>query len=84
MVRIPGVCNHDPSTTVLAHLRRAGAGGTGLKPPDFLGVWACSCCHDVIDGRVAAEVGEGELDGMVLDGLIRTLMALDDMNAFAY
>jgi len=28
MVRIPGVCNHDDTTTVLAHYRLAGTCGT--------------------------------------------------------
>lgn len=51
MIRIPGVCNHDPATTVLAHYRMAGICGTGQKPPDECGAWACSACHDVVDGR---------------------------------
>jgi hypothetical protein len=50
-VRIPGVCNFDPATTVLAHLTMAGISGRGLKAPDALGSWCCSSCHDVIDGR---------------------------------
>jgi ferredoxin len=51
MVRIAGVCNHDPETTVLAHIRRGGVAGMGQKPPDTCGVWACSSCHDAIDKR---------------------------------
>lgn len=50
-IRIPGVCNGDPETTVLAHYRMAGICGTGQKPPDECGAWACSSCHDVVDGR---------------------------------
>jgi hypothetical protein len=48
-VRIYGVCNHNPETTVLAHLN---GGGMGMKHPDIFGAWCCSSCHDVIDGRV--------------------------------
>ena len=44
-------CNHDPATTVLAHLRCFGWGGMGQKPHDFLAVYACSDCHDAIDRR---------------------------------
>lgn len=44
-------CNHDPETTVLAHLRHFGWAGTAQKPNDMLAVFACSACHDAIDGR---------------------------------
>lgn len=44
-------CNHDPATTVHAHIRRFGWAGVAQKPPDFLGVHACSACHDALDGR---------------------------------
>ena len=50
-VRIPGVCNFNPETTVLAHYRLAGTCGAGMKPPDLLGAWCCSACHDAVDGR---------------------------------
>ena len=48
-VRIPGVCNRDPETTVFAHLN---GGGMGMKQPDCEGAYCCSACHDVVDGRV--------------------------------
>ena len=51
MIRLPGICNGDPETTVLAHYRLAGYCGTGLKPPDELGAYACSACHDEADRR---------------------------------
>lgn len=49
-VRLAGVCNFDPTTTVLAHVK-AGWFGMGIKPPDVLGVVACHACHDEIDRR---------------------------------
>ncbi len=55
-LRIPGVCNFNPETTVLAHLA-CGQKGMGLKSPDKMAVFACSCCHDLLDGR-----RQGELD----------------------
>lgn len=74
LVRLP-CCNHDPDTTVLAHIRRSGIAGMGQKPPDVCGVWACSACHDAIDGR-AGKVLVSDAD--VLDALLRTLKALSD------
>lgn len=74
-IRIPGVCNHDPATTVLAHYRMAGICGTGQKPPDECGAWACSSCHDWVDGRVKTE----HIDTMRLyhlEGVMRTLHEL--------
>ena len=71
MVRLPGVCNFDETTTVLAHIRRGGVAGMGQKPPDLCGVWACSSCHDVIDGRVRGPGGDCEAE--VLAALCRTL-----------
>lgn len=51
-VRIPGVCNFDPSTTVWAHANDMAAGkGKGLKAHDLNGAYACSACHDTYDRR---------------------------------
>ena len=72
MVR-SSVCNWNPETTVLAHIRRANIAGMGQKPVDICAVWACSACHDLIDGRVR---GNEALEPLILDGLLRTLDAL--------
>ena len=48
-IRIPGVCNHDPETTVYAHYRYPGL-GRNIKN-DLEGAYACSACHDAVDGR---------------------------------
>ena len=50
-------CNHDPETTVLAHLRLFGMAGIGEKPDDWCAVFACSACHDAIDRRGGATEG---------------------------
>ena len=47
MVRLPGICNFNPETTVLAHVRMNT--GIGQKAPDLLGAWACSACHLAVD-----------------------------------
>lgn len=49
MIRIPGICNHNPETTVLAHFRMSSLSGFGFKPPDLIGAWACSACHLYVD-----------------------------------
>ena len=49
-IRLPG-CTGGGEDTVLAHYRLAGYCGTGLKPPDHFGAFACHHCHDVADGR---------------------------------
>lgn len=70
-VRLPGICNRDPETTVLAHYRLAGTCGMGIKPHDLLGAWACSSCHDEIDRR-SRRIGPDEAALAHLEGVIRT------------
>lgn len=48
-VRLNGICNHNPETTILAHFRMVGISGMGVKPPDILGAWCCSSCHSYVD-----------------------------------
>jgi len=74
MVRIPAVCNHDPSTTVLAHV---GGAGIARKASDLAGAWCCSACHDVIDGRVTTPVTRDMVKLWHLEGVVRTLEALE-------
>lgn len=70
LVRIPSVCNGDPSTVVLAHLN---GGGMGTKHSDLFGAFCCSACHDVIDGRVKAKIYTmDEIELMHLEGMART------------
>lgn len=58
MIRIPGICNGNPETVVLAHLNNKSlfGVGTGQKVPDMFGAWACSSCHDEVDGRTDHDV----------------------------
>lgn len=75
-VRLVGVCNHNPETVVLAHYRKSGLCGMGIKPVDILGAWCCSSCHDVIDGRVKSEYSKDELELEHLRGVARTIDTL--------
>lgn len=74
-VRLPGICNGNPETVVLAHYRMAGICGTGIKPHNLIGAWACSACHDEIDRRTRRmPVEDARL--YHLEGMARTLNTL--------
>ncbi len=48
-LRLIGVCNHNPETTVLAHIGLGG--GWATKCSDTMAVYACSACHSEIDSQ---------------------------------
>lgn len=61
-IRIPGVCNFDPATTVLCHSNSLADGkGMGIKASDEHAAYGCGACHDVVDGR------RPRPDGMTLE-----------------
>lgn len=73
-VRLPGICNFDPATTVLAHIP-CGQKGMGMKGFDTVAVFACSACHDVIDGRDQGEIDWSDIPRAIAEThevLIRT------------
>jgi hypothetical protein len=73
-IRVPGVCNGNPETTVLAHFRLTGTRcGTGLKPHDLQAAWACSACHDAVDARRKTEFSRDDLRVMHMEGMVRTI-----------
>lgn len=74
-LNIAGVCNYDPATVVLAHLRWLGGCGTGIKPNDLQAVFACSLCHDYIDGRRSG-LSKEDRDFYALRALARTHIRL--------
>jgi len=71
-VRIPGVCNFNSETTVLAHIRMPGITGTGMKAPDLLGAWCCSACHQATESNPSVR-------GDFLEGVARTQNKLIEM-----
>ena len=77
-VRIPGVCNGNPETVVLAHYSMAGISGKGIKSPDIMGAWACSACHDECDRRTQHHDRE-TVRLSHAEGVFRTQKALYDM-----
>lgn len=74
-IRMPGICNGNPETTVLAHYRMAGTCGVGIKPNDLQGAWACSGCHDEIDRRTRV-MDADTARHMHAEGVMRTQAAL--------
>ncbi len=72
-VRIPTVCNHNSETVVLAHISGVRHGhGTGQKVNDAFGAYACSSCHDAIDGRTLTQFRRTELKLMHLEGVLES------------
>lgn len=69
-VRIPGVCNFNEETTVLAHLN---GGGMGTKKSDLQGAFCCSSCHFWLDtDYVQHGATKDERDYAHLQGIMRT------------
>lgn len=71
-IRLEGVCNGNPETTVLAHFRMLGISGIGIKSPDVVGAWACSACHDAVDRRAHTDLDRDYVRLAHLEGVIRT------------
>ena len=68
-VRIPDVCNRNNETVILAHVGKGS--GMGQKCDDIHATYACSACHDVIDGRV--RIGDPRINRLyAYDAMIRT------------
>lgn len=78
-IRLVGVCNRDNRTVVLAHYRMIGISGFGFKPPDWLGAWACSNCHDAVDRRRFTHLPLDEVKLAHATGVFRTLHLLKKM-----
>ena len=68
-VRLDGICNFDPETTVFAHI---GGAGMAKKMPDTEGAYCCSACHDVIDFRVPSGMSKVYVRLYHHEGAMRT------------
>lgn len=74
-LRLAGICNFDPATTVLCHSNfLADDKGMGLKAPDTAAAFGCSACHDVLDGRrpCPADLSLAELEATFYAAVRRT------------
>jgi len=74
-IRIPGICNFNPETTVFCHI---GGAGIGMRANDIHGAYGCSSCHDAIDGRIKTDWPPWELKIFHFDGVFRTQSILID------
>ena len=63
VLNIPGVCNRNPETTVLAHV---GRHGSAKRNHDEDAVYACSACHDAIDYRTKVFLDDSVVDQELL------------------
>ncbi len=79
-IRIPHVCNRNRETVVLCHPNNKSVFGvgTGQKPDDMFGAYACSACHDVVDGRTLANWTDIQIRVWFDDGIFRTQQILLD------
>ena len=68
-VRLEGICNFNPETTVLAHLN---GGGAGMKHLDIHGAFCCSDCHDAVDRRTHKDIDSDFLKLALHEGVVRT------------
>jgi len=71
-----GACNGNSETTVFAHL---GGGGMGTKNSDLIGAYACSSCHDLVDGRVQSQYSPDYVKIVFYEGVFRTQKMLLDL-----
>lgn len=67
-LRLPGICNHNPATTVLAHLPGIGK-SMGSKVSDLHTAYACFACHSAID--TFGWERRGLTAAIVLDAMLR-------------
>jgi len=74
-IRLPGICNFNPETTVFCHF---GGAGMGRKHYDIHGAYGCSSCHDAVDGRF--KLGKAlpchEVKLWFYDAMVRTQIML--------
>lgn len=77
-IRVPGVCDGNPETVVLAHVRKINISGIGMKSPDVFGAWSCMKCHLCVDGHSKSDFTSAERRLMLLEGMVRTQQILID------
>jgi hypothetical protein len=71
-IRVPGVCNFNPETTVACHVPLMGNHGTGFKPMDLHIAFGCSDCHDAVDRRRFLELDRDFVRQCHVEGMMRT------------
>lgn len=82
-IRLPGVCNFNPETSVWCHGRSMAEGkGLGMKVRDIHGAIGCSACHEFVDRNGKSNPPEGmtwqDVDLAFYEGKARSLNQLID------
>ena len=75
-IRLAGICNFNPETTVLAHYRLVGISGMGMKSPDIIAAHSCSACHDAVDRRTNTDLEFYFMRLAHAEGCFRTIAKL--------
>lgn len=86
-VRLPFICSHDPSQTVLSHANGSAAGkGVGMKAPDYLGAYSCAPCHDCYERRIKPPPGWTHDDVKIAfaEGVFRTQILMEKKGLLKY
>ena len=68
-IRIPGVCNRDPDTSVLCHKNGAGM---ALKEDDRIAAIGCSDCHAAVDRKAHTNLDLEYVRLCHYEGIFRT------------
>lgn len=77
-IRLPLICNSNNETTVLAHLNGIRFGhGVARKVSDIHAAYACSACHDAVDGRIKTSYSQDYIKRAFLEGVIETQIKLE-------
>ncbi len=58
-LRLTGICNFNPETTVCAHI--GARRGIGIKAGDNMVVYSCSSCHTEIDSKGKSAYADDKL-----------------------
>lgn len=74
-LNIEGVCNYDTDTTVCAHISYGQGGGARTTGPLAV-CFACSSCHDAIDGRTDVDMDDCDRDYYLRRAQNRTINRL--------
>jgi len=76
-LQIVGICNRNIETTVYSHFPD-GSGGSNKLNGELCGGYACSDCHDIVDGRQKHDIPKGDLEFYMRRAQQRTLVRLID------
>lgn len=80
-VQVLGICNHNPETTIPAHLPDISH-GMALKASDIFIVFACHACHECIDRRRIEPEFEERREWYMLQAYKRTIARLFELGVF--